>query len=100
MSIVESYAASIDERHTAFSHDTRDFAFYDHRGVLIQSESHDLRIVRDCDEQTIKSSALREVRIDQCFEAEQAQSGTDVLLHELSLFIHFIACKRHLGECS
>src|SRR5215213_8019167 len=93
--VVEAHrVATVHGRDAALADHLADRATHHQARVLVDAEPHELRVAGDRDEQTMQSPALREVRIDERSEAEQAESGADVHLHLLAVLVDLTARHR------
>jgi len=96
--VVEFYGAAVDESNASFTYDLSNLSPHDDRGVFVDAEAHDFRILGDCDEQTIETPQLRKVRVDDCLEGQKSQARSDVLLDEISFLVDLVAGESQLGE--
>src|SRR4051794_9896461 len=97
--IVESHRVpSIDEGDTSRADHLADAALDDERGVLVDAQPEQRRVRRDDEKQALQPAPLREVRVDDRVEAEQAESGADVLFDEVALLVDLPAGHRELAQ--
>jgi hypothetical protein len=77
--VVESHGVpAIDEGHASSAEYLAQVAAHDEGGILIDPDPEETGVAGDHQEETLQPAALREVRVDDRVEREQAKSGANV----------------------
>src|SRR5215212_7769586 len=79
---------AIDEGHTTGADDLAAVSTDDERRILVDADPEQLPVRGNDEEEPLQTAALGEVGIDDGVVAEQAKTGTEILLDEVALLIH------------
>ena len=90
--------SAVDKGDAARAYHLADVAADDERGVLVDAETQQLGVLGNDHEETLQPAPLLKVGVDDRLEAEQAETGADVLFDEIAFLIDLAAGHGQFGE--